>query len=362
MALPAAGGAWPAAADWVDEPTFTATGVTVDKRTVRVSAFDVATVTVTVTGGFSGPRDGRDLWVSVPRPANPRAHPFRQDLRLRLVGGTQSQGRWQGSLRLPSTADGTWTLSHVYPWEECRDDVVGGACKGTPVDWGTITVTGRHIPKLSAWVRPKPLAVSRPAYEVRGLVLDSQTNRPFRVKAPVELLFDTGCGADTLTGAGHSAVTRSDGSFTIVVKNSLTSAIDSGNPVPYPKGYRHCVKLGRPGVAKPSTIVNSTDVGMVLQPSVTARPVATSVRLGRTVRVDGRAQDPHQKVFLQQKVGRTRWRTVATVPLRLSGRFTLYAKPTAKGRTYYRATQPGRSDSTTSVRPAASKTFAVLAR
>lgn len=361
LALPTAGAAAPANAEWVDEPHFSASSVSVDKRQVTVTGFDMASVTVTVSGGFSGARDGRDLWLEVQRPANPRSYPFRQDLRLALVSGNQTRGTWRGTLRFPSTAGGTWTLSHVYPWEDCYGDSVGVDCKGTAVDWGTVKVTGTHVPKLSAWVRPKPLPVSRSTYEVRGQVLDSTTNKPFRSQAPVALFFDTECDTQDVGDARFRATTRPDGGFTIPVRNSLTSSIDGINPVPYPKAYLHCVMLGRPGAAKPG-IVDYVHVGLVVQPSVSAKPVATSVRVGRTVRVDGRAQDIHQSVVLQRKVGRTKWRTVGTAPLRASGRFTLYAQPPAKGTHYYRAAQLGRNDPSLSVRSAASKTFTIVAR
>jgi hypothetical protein len=302
-------------------PRLTITDVTLNKTAVAVSGLNTVPIGVTVKGGYDSTElgvEGPTLNVVLERTAGTGPLTTIASTDLKRVSGTKQDGVWSGPLNAVSTANGTYKVTSVTTdpyWEPEH----GMSWDPTPFDGPSITVSGYHLPKVTASVSPKVVPFGSP-YSIRWVVTDSATGKPYGSRIPVLLGIDNQC----LENAGGFRL-RTDTNG--VVTKSYTAA-DEGvkclrlEGKPYDIGGLGVV-VARPG------IVSAT-------PSKTSAPVGTIVPVNGSV-----AGAPHTcKVWLQRLYGASQWRSVSSGSVRASGRFTVNAQPAYKGLIPYRVYFP----------------------
>ncbi len=167
-------------------PRLTITDVTLNRTSVAVSGLNTVPIGVTVKGGYKSSEPGDlDLTLNVVLERTSGTGPLRTiaSTDLKLTAGTLDNGTWTGPLYATSTANGTYKVTGVMTgpyWEP----VYGTPVDPTPFDGQTVTITGTHLPKITASVSPKVVPFGSP-YSIRWAVTDSATGKPYGTRIPV---------------------------------------------------------------------------------------------------------------------------------------------------------------------------------
>lgn len=326
-------GAMPTAAQADPNPDLHIDSVTLNKTSVAVSGLNTVPVTVTIKGGYGSSVDPDVTFYAIlERTGGSGQETVLLSQNLPRTAGPLDAGTWSGPLDVPSTANGTFKVKSVFagPYNPGGGDFT----EPTPFDGPSITITGTHVPKITASVTPKLVPIGSP-YTIRWALTDSATGKPYGSRLRVELANDNECVE--YRGPGYSNLTDPNG---IVTKTYPASG----------SGYLNCLLL--PG--------NPTSLGglgfFVARPLIiSAAPAKTSAPVGSLVAVNGSVAGAPSScaVNLQRLYGATVWRTVGTAKVRQSGRFTLTAQPAYKGLIPYRVSFPACRGTVTGV----SKTF-----
>jgi hypothetical protein len=263
-----------------------------------------------------------------------------------LVSGTWADGVWKAVVNVPSTADGTWSLTGVV---RCSQDCSpGGSPEYAPAGTSTFTVTGHHQPRFSVGATPSPVPYPSLKGYVKGRVIDADTKKGMPGVT-------VGWGSDT-----NCVQFPPDGPIGFrVEKKTDANGYYSFGPVDFRglqcAGIWGSVRHNSDGY---SIFPAFRTWSVRVIPVITAKPSATSRPVGQFVAVNGtvRATVPGGiKVRVEQLYGRSVWKIVAVTTVRASGRWTSVAKPTVKGRNVFRAV----TVSNPSFAPAASPSFVV---
>jgi hypothetical protein len=306
------------AAQAAPDPALKISSVTLAKTAVTVSGLNTAPVTVTVTGSYDTgtPEDARTpVNVILERTGGSGQQSVLLSTNLpRLTNGT-----WSGPLQMPSTANGTFTVTGVITGPFFPGS--GSMTEPTPYKGPSIAVTGTHIPRITASVTPK-LVPFGSTYSIRWAVTDSQTGKPYGSRLRVVLGNDNTCAE--YMGPGYTNLTDLNG---VVTKSYPASFAD----------FVNCLLL-------PGNPSSNGGLGLVVaRPGiVSATPSKTSAKVGTIVPVNGSVMGAPTscKVNLQRLYGASQWRTVGTAGIRSSGRFTVNAQPAYKGLIPYRVWFP----------------------
>lgn len=308
----------------------------------RVAASGVATVpvavTVPVTVTDGQPLDTLTIAFKRLGTPPPGAEPSLY-VPLKRVSGTASEGVWRGIAHIGSVHHGTLKV------DEARRDwcwICGNLDdRRLPLDGPSIQVRGSHIPRISLTTTPKPVRLSARNATLAARVIDSDTGRPY-VK-PVRAWF--GQGFDCLQWGGLTARVTDRGVARLVLDTKDKSALLTN----------HCVYLYGPRDAAGEQVpLVSESVNFDATSTISIRPAANSVRAKAPLTIRGAIADANGvdglSAKVQRLIGRTQWRTMATVPV-TNGQYTATIRYGAPGRLTLRAVSeyPVRARSTTTV-------------
>jgi hypothetical protein len=300
------------------DPNLIIKSVTLGRSTVLVSGLNRFAVGVTVKAEYvaDGPQDPLALNVYLKRTGGVGPLGYMVAGYLELTAGTVRDGTYTGTLSVPSTANGTFTVEWVMRGSLHLDIPQSYALFAGP----SIAVTGVHVPKLVAQVIPRVVPFGSP-YQVKTAIYDSATGKPYGTRIPVGLAAD-----DILChlSAINSGRTNTAG----ILYTSFPAA--SANP-------SNCIRVLGPAFDTINLFFLPLRPGIV---GVT--PSKTSVPVGTVVPVNGTVADAPENcaVLLQRLHGRTVWRLASQGAVRWSGRFTVRAQPPNRGNNSYRAYFP----------------------
>jgi len=327
----------------------TVVSVSVDPGPFTVSGFaGQATSRITVVvddpAGFMAVGSGTPEWdytgveaVLVRTSGGPSA---RVAVDLSQVSLSGTTGTFSGVWRIAATRGGTWTLTDLI-WLSLAG-IHHQDPRVSPDATQTVTVVASQVPTATWALVPGTV----PAYVNRNLPTTTvqRARVTFRTSTGAPIV-----GATVLWGTEYSCMdpmppTLGGPRWSDEVK-LVTDAVGqvSGKlHLDFGPGQTCVSLLGPPATA--SDLSTSALVLRVLPyphmyyRAVSAVPLARSVRVGRTVTIVGSASpltDANRGVELQRLVGRT-WRTIATAPLRSSGRYTVSATLPVPGPVHFR--------------------------
>jgi hypothetical protein len=245
----------------------------------------------------------------------------------KLASGTDADGTWTTSFYLPSTADGTWSVTSAI---DCSDaSFPAFAVSGSP----TFAVTGHHQPRITWGYVPNPVPLANPYVTIKGRVYDADTGAGLagiRLGRAEDTYCINGIG-DGSTTLQHLATTNSNGYY----------AIASSRDNPF---YLQCLGVYGTRRINPdgfAVFVWSREAWFNYLPAVSAAAASSSVPHGTIDTVSGTViGTPRCPIRLQRLHGSTAWRTVNSGYVRASGRYTLSAQPPSVGRFIYRTYYP----------------------
>ncbi|HEY5629935.1 MAG TPA: hypothetical protein VIR16_10525, partial [Candidatus Limnocylindrales bacterium] len=199
------------------------------------------------------------------------------------------------------------------------------------MDAPTFTVEGSHQPRLTGGTSPAIVSLGTSPYTIKGRLTDSATGLPL-AGATVVLGLDSAC-AEGVSGTFRT-VTGSTGYYAFPPLTSNDA-----------KMYSNCIWVpGRDWGGRNSRVIYVTGrtIPVLLRTWVSAAPAATRVAVGTTVAITGSVGGPPYDcpIALQRLYGSTAWRTVDTGIVRMSGRYTLHARPSVVGANRYRVLLP----------------------
>ncbi|WP_433013086.1 hypothetical protein [Kribbella sp. CA-294648] len=296
------------------DPNLTVTSVTLGRSSVLVSGLNRFVVGVTVKAGYNSTVE-TPLNVFFQRTGGVGPLKYMIAGQLKRTGGTLKDGTWTGTVDIPSTANGTFKVYGVLPGYLQPGDMT----TETPFDGPSIAVTGVHLPKLAVQVIPRVVPFGSP-YQVKAVIYDSATGKPYGVRLPLQVTFDNLC-------VEHDAVTRLTDTAGVLYTSFPAAAADWLNCVRVRGRFFDTISHGffplRPGI-------------VAAIPSKTSAPVSTYVPVNGSV-----AGAPYRcPVLLQRLHGRTAWRLANQSTVRQSGRFTVVAQPPNLGNNSYRVYFP----------------------
>ncbi|MEU4390916.1 hypothetical protein [Kribbella sp. NPDC023855] len=303
----------PATAESPD-PNLTVKSVTLGRSTVLVSGLNRVAVGVTVKASYkSGTETPLNVFFKRTGGVGPLQHMIAGE--LKRTGGTLNDGTWTGTVDVPSTANGTFKVYGVLPGYMLPGDMT----TETPVDGPSIAVTGVHLPKLAVQVIPRVVPFGS-AYQVKAVIYDSATGKPYGVRLPLQVVNDNLC-------VEYDAIPRYTDTAGVLITTFPAAAADSLNCVRVRGRYFDTIARFffplRPGI-------------VAATPSKTSVPVSTLVPVNGSV-----AGAPYRcPVLLQRLHGRTAWRLANQSTVRQSGRFTVVAQPPNLGNNSYRVYFP----------------------
>ncbi|MEU4390917.1 hypothetical protein [Kribbella sp. NPDC023855] len=313
VTAPSAGAA-PSTAQTPD-PGLTVKSVTLGRSSVLVSGLNRVAVGVTVKAAYSGSETPLNVLFKRTGGVGPLKSMIAGQ--LKRTGGSLSDGTWTGTVDIPSTANGTFKVYGVLPGYL----QVGDMTTETPFDGPSVAVTGVHLPKLAVQVIPRVVPFGSP-YQVKAVIYDSATARPYGVRLPLVVTVDDAC-------AERGGIARLTDTAGVLYTSFPAATADWLNCVRVPGGGRFFDTLGLGFVPLRPGIVAAT-------PSKTSVPVSTVVPVNGTV-----AGAPYRcPVLLQRLHGRTVWRLASQDTVRASGRFTVRAQPPNLGNNSYRVYFP----------------------
>lgn len=296
------------------DPNLTVTSVTLSRSSVLVSGLNRFVVGVTVKAGYNSTYE-TPLNVVFKRTGGAGHLTYMLAGLLKRTGGTLKDGTWTGTIGVPSTANGTFKVYGVVPGSMPPGDQT----TETPFDGPSLAVTGVHQPKLAVQVIPRVVPFGSP-YQVKAVIYDSATAKPYGVRLPLQVTVDNLC-------VEHDAGSRLTDTAGVLYTSFRAESAD----------WLNCVRVRGP-------FFDTIGVGFVpLRPGlVGATPSRTSVPVSTVVPVNGSvAGAPFRcPVLLQRLHGRTAWRLASQGTVRQSGRFTVNAQPPNVGNNSYRVYFP----------------------
>jgi hypothetical protein len=305
-------------------PLITAVSVSPDRVAVR--GLDLVPVTVTVT--FADTRYGDPDDVRLARTTEgawDRSAPREILADLRRTGGSGAAGTFTATVRVPSSADGSWRVADVV-WEGGPGGL-GADPRSSGVADATLVVTGTHRPRIRFSVSPQPLPYPRTRATVRAVASFGDTGARIRG-------LDVGFGLDNSCGerVGPDTTARTDRHGVVTREISVPGLYSACAWAPFPGSSRFDSFPGWAVAGGPVRLGTVTS----------ATPSRTSARRGSPVPVTGKAvaivlpttSFGGSPVSLQRRVA-GHWRTVGTGDVRENGRFSLTAYP-PRGRSLYR--------------------------
>ncbi|HEY3556379.1 MAG TPA: hypothetical protein VGL05_02890 [Kribbella sp.] len=311
FAVPLALAVSPAAAHADPDPGLHIESVALNRTGVAVSGLNTVPVAVTVKGSFD--RDAKmPVTVILDRTggSGQLSTLFSTDLVRNPATGT-----WNGPLKVPSTANGTFKVVAVQ---------VGGfnpstdpMNEPTPYSGPALAVTGVHQPRITASVTPKVVPFNQP-YTIKWAISDAQTGKPYGSRIGVALKNDSGCVE--YVGGRPTHYTDASGVVTKAYPGTSYNPLD-------------CLAVpGDPWLNAYLALTPARPAIVSAVPSRTSAPVGTVVPVNGSV-AGGPFNCPVQ---LQRLYGATQWRTVSSAAVRQSGRFTVNAQPAYRGNIPYR--------------------------
>jgi hypothetical protein len=297
------------------DPNLTVKSVTLGRSAVLVSGLNRVAVGVTVKAGYSDTETPLNVLFKRTGGVGPLKYMIAGQ--LKRTGGPLNDGTWTGTVDIPSTANGTFKVYGVLPGYLQAGDMT----TETPFDGPSIAVTGVHLPKLAVQVIPRVVPFGSP-YQVKAVIYDSATAKPYGVRLPLVVAVDDAC-------AERGGIPRLTDTAGVLYTSFPAVTADWLNCVRVPGGGRFFDTLGlgffplRPGI-------------VAAIPSKTRVPVSTLVPVNGSV-----AGAPYRcPVQLQRLHGRTAWRLANQSTVRASGRFTVVAQPPNLGNNSYRVYFP----------------------
>lgn len=312
--------------------TFVVQTVTLDRSEVEVSGLDTVPVEVTLHAAYVGPAGADATVVFTHRGHHGDGLLGTYAVPVRRSAGTSGPGVWTGVLNVPSTADGRLTVVSALPRRTHDDNAA--MTQATAHPGPTLTVHGSHQPRLTVKARPQPLDRGVSSYRISGRVVDSDTGRAYDEKLTLQVRYDGTCRR-TLPCA---VATDEDGWYGVTIPNvvyedSDTRVVEVSNVV--------SLRSEATDVLNRAQDIAAEYVPLRHGSMVTARAHRARVPAGETIKVTGRAWNVYEggEVVIQRLTGGSRWRAVASGPVRSSGRYTVHL-PVQRGRGLYRAYLP----------------------
>jgi hypothetical protein len=237
---------------------------------------------------------------------------------LKRTAGTLKNGTWTGTVEVPSTANGTFKVTGVLR-AYVLDGSDGGTVSETPFDGPSIAVTGVHLPKLAVQVIPRVVPFGS-AYQIKAVIYDSATGKPYGVRLPLQVVYDNLC-------VEYDAGSRLTDTAGVLITSMPADAAN----------WLNCVRVRGRFFDTIGHFFFPLRPGIVAAiPSKTSVPVSTLVPVNGSV-----AGAPYRcPVLLQRLHGRTAWRLANQSTVRQSGRFTVVAQPPNLGNNSYRVYFP----------------------
>jgi len=311
--------------------------VTFGRTKVAVAGLNTVAVPVTVKATYKLGKPGQPLYAEFDNYDGDL--PSRRVISepLKLVEGTGKDGTWQGTVNVPSTADGNLTPTGVVAG--IYTPTVGpNPNDSAPVSqMAPLVVTGLHTPKITRKLSANPVPFGKP-YQITWQVLDSATGKPYgsRLKVVANRKADA-----CLTAKGTTGAVQTNAAGVIVASyeakdaDRLNCLLIPGTQAPIAS---HAALVPRPGI-------------------VAATPDRTSAKVGTTVPVKGNVAGITYDcpVNLQKLSGATQWRTLRSTRMSTTSRYTLGAPITAKGKGTYRVQFPACQNTLAGV----SRTFSI---
>jgi len=288
------------------------TDVRLSRGTVAVANLNTVPVTIEADGGFTSADASTKLYAALRRESGSGNLDTIYSAAMTRYEGTPEQGKWRGTIYVPSPANGVFKLYSIGTGFDDRDELI----EARPYDGPRITVKGTGQPTLTAEILPTVIPVGKP-FRINWWVTGD--GKPYGSKVKLAL----GKGADCARHRGQQVFTDTKGRF-----NPTFLPADAAGPV--------CLMV--PG--NPFPIVQQT-LTFQRQPTATATAPATA-RAGSAVAVNGAVTGTGYtcRVELQRLYGATAWRLVAWGGTRASGRYTLTEPALPKGQGVYRVVFP----------------------
>ncbi len=313
--------------------------VTLDRSAVRVAGLATVPVQVTVRAAKSGATATDDtIYVLLTRTAGKAPGPDAPGSRLvelKRTAGTPSDGTYIGTTPIPSTMNGTFTVTRAYAW---TSDI--GESDPVAVAGPSLIVAGSHIPKLTVTNSPMPVPIRASSYRFEGRLVDRDTGKGFGKPVTLATGLDSVC---VESFPSERATTDNAGYFSI--RRSGSSA-----------QWLHCAVISP--TDDWSQEIASVGYWVQVRPWVSAKPAKTRAKAGAAVRITGSVggAPANCRVVLQRRDA-SGWRKEASAGIRQSGRYTLVAHPPRSGKISYNVTFPRCG----TFWPASSSTFVVRA-
>jgi hypothetical protein len=246
---------------------------------------------------------------------------------LELMTGSPTDGTWSGAVNVPAAADGQWRFDSVTLVDPDAAVTEGYATYEAPVPNGSramVTVTGTHRPVLTAGPAPALVGYGAP-YAVKGRVRDAETGAGFaggRIHLGTANICGEGPGYGATVGRANDA-----GYFTIAIDRAESP-------------YVHCADLLGPENSDGfrQRLAPRRNAGPTIYARVGVRLTRAQAPLHTPVDVTGSVLPDDVspcRVHLQRRDD-DGWHTVAAASVRTSGRYSLTAQPTTRGRFAYR--------------------------
>ncbi|TDD57519.1 hypothetical protein E1263_23295 [Kribbella antibiotica] len=289
-----------------------------NKTKVAVAGLNTVPVTLTVKATYKLGKPGQPMFAVLDSVDSPQYSPELYSEPLKLIDGTGTDGTWQGIVNVPSIQGGTLELSRVEagvfdPKAPIGDnDLVSGV---------SLAVTGLHVPKITRTVSANPVPFGKP-YSITWKVTDSATGKPYGSR--LKVLATKGPYCSAVKGSAGAVQTNTAGVLVVPYApadgDKLNCLLLPGTQAPIDS---YALAPNRPGV-------------------VAATPDKTSAKVGTTVAVKGNVLGFTYDcpVNLQRLSGATQWRTLRSTKQGVSGRYSLPAQITAKGKSTYRVQFP----------------------
>ncbi|GAA0574409.1 hypothetical protein GCM10009534_05400 [Kribbella sandramycini] len=291
--------------------------VELNKASVAVAGLNTVPVTIVVKATYDEGKPGQVMHAELNADDTyPGTQVFSEP--LTLIAGSGTDGTWRGTVNVPSTANGKFVVSKVRAgaWDPKVQSPDMGFVENV-----SMTVKGVHIPKITHQVDQDPVPFGKP-YKITWRVTDSATGKPYGTKLKVMSFKGVTC----LETKGLKSPVHTNTAGALVVSYQPKDA-DSLN----------CLLL--PGTQAPidSRVIAPNRPGVV-----SATPAKTSAKVGTSVDVKGNVLGLNMdcSVYLQKLHGASQWRSLRSTKLGQSGRYTLQAQPTAKGKGTYRVQFP----------------------
>jgi hypothetical protein len=295
--------------------------VTFSKASVAVAGLNLVPVTVTVKATYKLGKPNQPMYAEFDSYEGDLPSQRVISEPLKLISGQVTDGTWQGIVNVPSTADGNLYAIGVVagPYEPTTGPTKYDTA--TVPDKPKVAVTGLHVPKITRTVSANPVPFGK-AYSIAWKVTDSATGKPYGSR--LKVLATKGPNCFAVKGAPGAVYTNTSGALVV------SYAPADGDKL-------NCLEI--PGTQAP---IDGYELAPNRPGVVAATPEKTSAKVGTTVVVKGNVLGFTYDcpVNLQRLSGATAWRTLRSTKQSVSGRYSLPAQVTAKGKGTYRVQFP----------------------